>query len=197
MEALVNGELRRPGDGRGSRVLARIRLPAGATSVLRSARVGSASPRPGARAWPRLVLGRTTAGSIQSCDRGRVRPRFRDLPRSRIRARGFANCGKRRGERRFAPTGGGRVMPRARPGTSARLPSPLPNLLVVTHMGDAIPRTSYLPRMGDAIPRSRDSSAYALRIPRLPVRIPSDQGIRRDERRDPIEVLALDLSVDL
>ena len=53
------------------------------------------------------------------------------------------------------PTGGGRLYRAPVRGTSARLPSPLPTLLVFTRSGDAIPRTRYPPRTRD-VPRSSE-----------------------------------------
>ena len=76
-------------------------------------------------------------------------------------------------------------MPRARPGTSARLPSPLPNLLVLTPLGDAIPRTRYPPRSRYS---SLDRGTARLWLPGLAVRVPADQHVRGDERGDPLQL---------
>ena len=84
-------------------------------------------------------------------------------------------------------------MPRARPGTSARLPSPLPNLLVLTPLGDAIPRTRYHPRSGCS---SLDRGMARRWIPRLAVRVPADQHVRGDERGDPLQLGPLAGPVD-
>jgi hypothetical protein len=94
------------------------------------------------------------------------------------------------------PVGVGAV-PSARPGASARLPSPLPNLLVVTQMGDAIPRSRYVPRLGDTPSvEGHRGDRIALRIPRLPARVPADQGVWGNNGGNPIEMLLFDFSVD-